>query len=445
MKKTSSKISFFFKRLNVPEIGLKLSFLAFLILLTFSLFQALNSKNKNFGGVIWSDAEGYYMYLPAVFIYNGFEKLPVKTESEIKPYEGTNKYFTKYTCGVAIMQFPFFIAFHLGTKWTGLPATGYSAPYTFSVLLASVCYTFLGLFFLFRSLMRTYQPIISLFTLTCFYLGTNLYYYTVYAGGMSHAYSFFLFSLVIYLAPRYYAKPGWWMFALMGFICGLIVLIRPTNILILLFLFLFNVTSFEDLKARFLFYWNNLSRFWIFPVVSFMLFIPQFLYWHYISGDYIFYSYGNQGFPFWNNPQILNVLFHIKGGWLLFTPLMYFTLIGLFIGSWRNQPNMRNILLVLILALYAFSSWWCWWFGGAFGYRSLVEFYTLLAFPFAYLTTRIFHQRWLTFKIIFIVILVILIHYNLELSREYDRLYQAHFNWRSWNESLRDIFPVIEK
>ena len=53
-----------------------------------SLFTALNSNNKNFGGIIWSDAEGYYLYLPATFIYNGFEDIPVKTKSELKPYEG---------------------------------------------------------------------------------------------------------------------------------------------------------------------------------------------------------------------------------------------------------------------------------------------------------------------------------------------------------------------
>lgn len=424
----------------------QLALVVFLGLLIYSLFIAFDAKNKNFGGVIWSDAEGYYMYLPAVFIYNGFEDLPVKTESEFKKFAGTDKYFTKYTCGIAIMQLPFFLVFHQVAKWRDdIPATGYSPHYTYGVLLASVCYTFLGLLFLFRALIREYKPLLSLLTLTCFYLGTNLYYYTVYAGGMSHAYSFFLFSLVVYLAPRFYAKPGWALFALMGFISGLIVLIRPTNILILLYLFLYNISSIEELKERILFYWKNLSKFWIFPVVSFLVFIPQFLYWHYMSGAYLMYSYGNQGFSFWNDPQIWNVLFHIKGGWLVFTPLMYLTLVGLFIGSWQNQNNIRNILVVLLLALYAFSSWWCWWFGGAFGYRSLVEFYVLLAFPFAYLTQQLFKLKWHSPKIAFFILLLPIFYYNIELSKDYDELYQAHYNWDSWNDAVEDIFSRDKK
>lgn len=423
------------------DISIKhLAYVVFLGLFIYSLFIALNSKNKNFDGVIWSDAEGYYMYLPAIFIYNGFENLPIKTKTEIQKYKDTNKYFTKYTCGVALMQMPFFLAFHLGVKWKGIPATGYSPPYTFGVLLASVCYSFLGLLLLFQSLIRKYTSIVSLITIICFYLGTNLYFYTVYAGGMSHAYSFFLFSLVIFLAPLYYAKPSWKTFTLMGFITGLIVLIRPTNILIILFLFLYDVGSFEDLKARFSFYWSNWSKFLLFPLMSFLVFIPQFLYWDYISGEYLIYSYGNQGFPFWKNPQIVNVLFHIKGGWLIFTPLMCLTLIGLIVGSWQNHPNLRNILIVLILALYAFSSWWCWWFGGAFGYRSLVEFYALLAFPFAFLVMKVFHLKGIGYKLAFVILLIPFIHYNLELTRKYARLYQAHFTWDTWNEAVEDIF-----
>ena len=405
-----------------------------------SLFIALNSKNKNFGGVIWSDSEGYYMYLPAVFIYNGFEDLPIKTTSEFKKYKDTNKFFTKYTCGVAIMQMPFFLAFHTHSKRYGKPATGYSNPYTFSVLLASVFYTFLGMLFLFWSLARSFKPFVSILTVLGIYWGTNLYYYTVFAGGMSHAYSFCLFSIVVYLISRFYRKPGWGIFALMGLISGLIVLIRPTNILILLFVFLSDVTSLEALKARFLFYWKNLSRFWVFPVVSFLVFIPQFLYWHYISGEYIFYSYGNQGFTFWKNPQLLNVLFHIKGGWLIFTPLMYLSIIGLLIGSWQNQQNMRLILGLLLIALYIFSSWWSWWFGGAFGYRSLVEFYTILAFPFALLINKIFELKWISPKLAFLILLYPMIYYNIQLSIDYDSLYRAHYDWNSWEDAIEEYF-----
>ena len=42
-----------------------------------------------------SDPEGYYMYLPALFIYGSFENYPTHTPAEYKFYPNTNKIATK--------------------------------------------------------------------------------------------------------------------------------------------------------------------------------------------------------------------------------------------------------------------------------------------------------------------------------------------------------------
>ena len=105
---------------------------------------------------------------------------------------------------------------------------------------------------------------------------------------------------------------------------------------------------------------------------------------------------------------------------------------------------MRLILAILLLALYIFSSWWCWWFGGAFGYRSLVEFYALLAFPFAYFSTIIFQSKWVSPKLAFLVLLIPLLYYNLEMSKDYANLYQAHYTWDTFEQNVEGIFPTFE-
>ncbi len=64
-----------------------------------------NVKTKN---IIFSDQEGYYMYLPALFIYGGFDQYPIRTKEQFGYYQNTKKVFTKYTCGVALMEMPFF-------------------------------------------------------------------------------------------------------------------------------------------------------------------------------------------------------------------------------------------------------------------------------------------------------------------------------------------------
>ena len=404
------------------------------LLFVLTLFWTYDFSNKHKGGIIWSDAEGYYMYLPAVFIYDGFEKIPVRSTDQFSKYPGTEKYFTKYTYGVALMQSPFFLGFHTAAKVKGKPQTGYSDYYIYALLLAAAFYAFLGLFYVRKVLERNFSGWITLLTILAFYFGTNLYYYTVREPGMSHIYSFCLFSVFIYYTPQFYKKVKFKTFALFGLLAGLIVLIRPTNAILLLFLIFYDVFSWADLRRRFFFFVKHWWKLPVIPVFSFLVFIPQMLYWHYLSGDWIYYSYGEEGFSNWASPKVLDVLFNIKNGWLLFSPLAGIAVIGAFIGSWRNKYNIRWILLILLIAVYLFSSWWCWWFGGAFGHRSFVEFYALLAIPFAYFSHLIFRQRYWGVKLLYILILGGLIYYNLGLIEHY---VGPHYTWESWTQAVK--------
>lgn len=67
------------------------------------------STHKEPGKVIWSDGEGYYVYLPSVFIFHDFVKDAVRDTGYIKAFQDTGKIFSKYTCGVAILEMPFFL------------------------------------------------------------------------------------------------------------------------------------------------------------------------------------------------------------------------------------------------------------------------------------------------------------------------------------------------
>jgi hypothetical protein len=391
-------------------------------------------------GVLWSDAEGYYMYLPAIFIYGGFEDIPVRTVDQFFRYPGTNKYLTKYTCGVAVMELPFFLAGHFLTKITGRDADGYTDFYIYSILLAAVFYAWLGFFFLKKTLERYYKPWIVFGVIMCLFWGTNMYYYITREAGMSHIYSFCLFAVFLYLTPRFYEerKTPVSLIIGMGALAGLIVLIRPTNIVLLLYFFFYGVKDWETLTQRVWHYRANLRTVWLFPIFSFLVFIPQMIYWQYISGEYILYSYGDEGFIYWSSPKVNDVLFNIKNGWLMFTPMAFLMIIGLLIGSFRRLVNMRLILVILLICLYTFSSWWCWWFGGGFGHRSFIEFYTLLAFPLAYLLTIVYTHRSLTGKVLFSLVLVSFIYYNQGLIHHKEG---AHYNWATWNQTMDRMMP----
>jgi len=399
-----------------------------LLLLLFAGYRASELHHRFFDGLIWSDAEGYYMYLPALFINGGFEYLPIRTTEQYFYFRGTKKRFTKYSYGVALMQTPFFLGAHALTKATGGKTDGYSHYYVRALQLAGLFYGFLGLWLLRKILERHFSQILTFLTVVGLLLGTNLFHYIVQEPGMSHVYSFFLFGVFVWYTPRFYQEPGWRRFAGMGALLGLIVLIRPSNILLLLYLLLYKLRNRQDVRERIGFIRRHFRELIAAPLASFLVFLPQFFYWKYISGEWYIYAYGEEGFN-WLNPRIDMVLFHIKNGWLFFSPMAGFAILGCLLGSWKNRHNIAPIFLIWALLLYITASWWCWWFGGAFGHRNFVEYYVLLAFPYAWLFQQVMSWRaWLP-KVLLLLAWVLLIYYSYMLTVYFPG---AHYEWWSW-------------
>lgn len=406
----------------------------------YTIAFAFNFRKRSLEAVIWSDAEGYYMYLPAVFIYGGFEDIPINTKTmEFSPWPGTNKIFDKYTCGVAMLELPFFLAAHAVARASpDYPPDGHSPPYVIGLLLSGLFYGFLGTFLLRTNLRRFYDGLTPDIVAISVLMGTNLLHYTAREPGMSHVYSFCLFNLFIWLTDRYYRMRGSWELALgLAFTLGWIVLIRPTNLLLALFFLAYVPDGSLNVRERVQFLLKRFGHLLLFPLLGLLWYVPQMLYWKYATGSYLLYSYSGEGFIYWKDPKLLEVLFSIKNGWLLFSPLMGIALIGLFAGAIKNIRNSRLILLIWLIAWYLFSSWISWWFGGAFGYRVFVEFYALLAFPLAWVVQWILSLRRWWWKTVFFAVWLLLIYYNLGLDEHY---FGPHYEWWSWWAAMEMMF-----
>lgn len=411
--------------------------LIFIAILGFSAFPMRDWYQR---GTLWSDAEGYYLYLPALFIYNGFDNIPVRTEVQFPEYPGTNKHFTKYTCGVAIMQAPFFFAAHFRAK-ADRKADGYSVFYVYGVLWAALFYAVCGVWLLMKTIRRQLPRKVAWFGVMAVFWGTNLFHYTVHEPGMSHVYSFFLVSCLVWLTPKLYepAPPGLKWVLLSGLVAGMMVLIRPTNIVVMLYPALYGVSTWADFKERIRFLGTHLERLWPAAAVAVAVWIPQMAYWKYISGDWFIYSYGDEGFIYWKRARMAQVLFDIKNGWLLFSPMMGIALLGLLAGLRRNRLNERWISLVWLISWYLFASWWAWWFGGAFGHRSFIDLYPLLALPFAAVAHFVFRTRSKIFISAFVMVTAVLIYYSLGLTSHY---LSPHYEWPTWELAVRKMFGL---
>lgn len=330
--------------------------------------------------VLGSDMHGYYQYLPVFFLqeWKDFQLLPWA-----KPY-GEEKTLSVFTCGTAMLQAPFFLVAHAITKTGGLKADGYGPVYYFFVLLAGLFYATLGLLFLLKSLLRRFPPLTALPVTALVFYATNLFYYTVMGPGLSHVYSFCLMAAVVFQVPRFYAKPGIKNSLLLALPFSLAFLIRPTNGVIVLYILLYNTGSISDFRERLRFFTNRWYLLLSMAILAFLIFVPQLLYWHYVTGDWIVYSYQEEGFTHWKNPQVMTVLFGKRGGWFVYTPLMLAASFFLFWMLLKKKPDAWAILLTMAAIVYLDASWWAPSFSASAGYRALIEFLPLMAFPLAY-------------------------------------------------------------
>jgi hypothetical protein len=399
----------------------KYSIVIWLLVSLFAVKSTLNIKPYDRKAIIDQDIIFYYGYLPATFIYHDwsftFPDKPGFTGKVWSLPSPNGKRVQKMSMGLAYLYAPFFAIAHFYTLVTGGVANGYSPNYQEALVWTGLFYFILGLFLLHLILPRYFTDKVTALVLLIIGVGTNLFNYATWDGAMSHVYSFFLFALTLWLFIRWIDDPRFWRTLFLGICAGLIVLIRPTNLIFVLFLallFLFQKKSRTE-KWQFLL---NLKGKWILLIGGFFLtWIPQLIYWKMNTGHWMYYSY--QGEPFYfTHPQILNGLFSYRKGWLIYTPLMSLALIGIFTLRDELKAFLWPTLITIVLAVYVTFSWWCWWYGGSFGARSMIEFYVMLSIPLAAFLKWIF-QRHIVIKGITCALLVFFIYLNLFQTKQY--------------------------
>ena len=400
-------------------------FLLFVLPLTIFLSFNKHSKDKTgtYHNVIWADAAGYYVYLPIWFIYgNEANQFPDSIGNQIG--DGfhinsiNNQITTKYPCGVAILETPFFLAAHLLAKISDHEANGFSKIYSYGLYVSGAVYCCFALFLISSFLSRHFSNLISFATPLLFFVSTNLYYYSIDAPGMSHIYSFFLFSLIIYITPSLITNPSLKYFTLFFLITALSILTRPTNIIMILFPLFYNVKNYSDFKLRLSLIRNKTKVVVIGILLSSVLFIPQLTFWYQTTGKIIIYSYQNESFIYWKTPKLIEIWFSTNNGLFLYTPIILLSLSGINIMM-RNKEWIGFLIGFIFLATsYLFSSWWCWWFGCSFGARSFVEYYALLAIPLAYLLNKT--KNMMVIKTIIILFIMFCCCLNMDIEYYYD-------------------------
>jgi hypothetical protein len=416
----------FFSIRNAP--GFVIAFLLIFYCLTNLNHRNWASDEGPVRGVIKWDVISYYGYLPAVFIYHDLSL----DFTERPDFVNDNKFWYQKTekgkkviitsMGLSYLYAPFFFAAHLLAPVFGETRDGFQSVYQFFLVFSALFYVGFGFFFLWKLLVRYFSPVVSAVTLLLIGMGTNLYYYSTHEAAMSHAYNFSLIALFLYLVCRWYDAAGWKNSLLLGVVYGLIVLIRPSNFLLIIPLLLWEVDSWGCLMGRIRFLVRKT------PLILLMLggfllpWIPQLLYWKEVSGSFLYNSYSQVGSAFYfDNPHLLDFLFSYRKGWFVYTPLMLFAVLG-FIPLYRVRKGLFYATLIYLgLMIYVFSSWWSWWTGGSFGIRSMVDLMAVMSLPLAALTTWLGKSNWFL-KIVIALLLAFTVFLNIFQTKQYQRV-----------------------
>jgi len=360
----------------------------------FILILTYNNYIGNSDVTIKADGKGYYDYLPSVFIHKDLVRKDFSRVGNSPVYQRVNKMpvyvpfksrlVNKYSVGTSLLISPFF-------AWTYMhelhrnngQVDQYSKPFQISVFHAAIFYLFLSLWFL-KQILKLYniKPLIIILSQILLTFATGVPDYAGFEASFSHIYSLFAISAFIYFTKRYFTTGKPLNFLPASAFLALVILIRPFNALIVLFV-PFLAGSVNELKSGIFRIVKNPPALIGGSLIFAALLSIQCIVWYLQTGTFLLYSYQHEGFNF-SSPEIFNTLFSYRKGLFVYTPVLFLCLFGLIRLAVDGRYYLALTWLFFFSAItYFISSWWCWYYGGSFGLRAFIDYYPVFFILFA--------------------------------------------------------------
>ncbi|MFL5730598.1 MAG: hypothetical protein ACJ75J_14015 [Cytophagaceae bacterium] len=387
-----------------------------LILISFIGYRLVyfeNNPKNGYNATSW-DALGYYMYLPGLFIYHDVKELKWigRIDSTYHVTGGTlyqvtklksGTYTGKYLSGVAIIESPFFFIGHFTAYMVQEPQDGFSWPYQYAIMFGAIFWSWIGFVFLRKVLLKYFDEKVTSLTLILIVLASNLIQYVSIDGAMSHSFIFTLYAILIWLTIRWHEKATVVTALGIGIVCGMAVICRPTELIMVFIPLLWNTHSKEAKSVKWKMVQENIPHVLICILGGIIAVMPQLLYWKYTTGSFV-YDTGSKWF--FLNPWF-RVLVGPEKGWFLYTPVAILMVLGFFFM--RNQPFRKAVLVFCLLNIWIIISWSEWKYGASYSTRALVQSYPVFALSLA-CTVQWFYLK--KREVIFYVLSVLLIALN---------------------------------
>ena len=346
------------------------------------------------------DGVGYYAYVRAPLIEHSFDFThdyqnanPRFRDMRLDEYGQPKSIFrtptghleNHFSVGPAILWAPFLLLAHWGVLvaralGSSVSADGFSAPYRITMALATAFYGFLGLLLAFRLARQHVEELWALLATLSIWWASSLPVYMYFNPSWSHAHSAFAVALFLWYwhKTRAARSPREWL--VLALIAGLMLDVYYANATVLAILAVEALPQYlstfrrdsgasaENLRPSNLFVAHAL-----FALTLLGCLLPTFITRYIIYGNPIESGYVPLRDWLWTSPAFVSVLFSSDHGLLTWTPVLLFSILGLFL-FWRRAPRIGSPLLAAFVAFYIFIAFYPDWDGiSSYGNRFFVS------------------------------------------------------------------------
>jgi hypothetical protein len=284
-----------------------------------------------------------------------------------------------HTVGVSLLLLPFFLIGFVSAYVLGFEVNGISEPFQKMISFGALFYAILGFVFIRKLLLKLgiRDGVIALIIPLVFF-GTNLLNYTLNEPVMSHVYSFSLVAVFLYYSYMVFNSGERKYFLLAALAFGLIVLVRPINGIVVLFVPFWSASWKEFIeRMRTIFFQKTRSMVFAGIIFKLTILIQGFV-WLAQNGKMMQWSYKDNGM-YLLSPNTFKMLFGFNGGFFIYTPLCFLFMFGLIPLFKENTYKFYSMLFFLLFVFYLFSCHWAYTYFDGLSIRPMVDVYAVFA------------------------------------------------------------------
>ena len=324
---------------------------------------------------IRGDGVGYYAFARAPLFAHNFDFAPDYQQANTSFREGrldesgqpraefrtrTGHLENHFTVGPALLWTPFLLLAHAGVLvaralGSAVPADGFSSPYRIAMAVGTAFYGFLGLLLSFRLARQYVEERWALLATVSFWWASSLPVYMYFNPSWSHAHSAFTVALFFWYWHRTRESRTLRQWLILGAIAGLMLDVYYANFTVLVVLALEAVPQYVAA-----FHSQNqpgpklsqlLANHSLFGVAVVVGMLPTFISRYIIYGGIFETGYIPLRDWYWSSPYLVSVLFSSNHGLLSWTPIVLFSIAGIFLFC-KLQPRLGGLLFAALFTFY---------------------------------------------------------------------------------------------